>query len=91
MTITVPAGGPFAGISANSAVHMQAFAPYTGTNGVVTAGDATADFKFGNGASDPTNDVQQCASPCNPSTSYYPLVDLVGASLGNEIFQSSFE
>ena len=91
MTVTVPAGGPFAGISSSSPVRVAALATYTGAAGATAAEDSTAGFKFGNGVVDATNDVGQCASPCSSAASYYPLIDLVGASLGDVIFQSSFE
>ena len=91
MTITVPADGSFAGISSSSPVRVATFATYSSPAGATAAQDMTAEFTFGNGAVDATNDVAQCAPPCSSAASYYPLIDLVGASLGDVIFQSSFE
>jgi hypothetical protein len=91
MILTVPSGGPLAGISANSAIAVEAGAPYTSGATDMIADDFVPNFKFGGAIIAQAFDVQNCQSPCQQSNSWVQSIDLIGASIGDLIFQSQFE
>ena len=80
MTLTTPATGDLAGLSANTTVSLQSVAPYSSSGTTTLASDSTATFNLGNSVVSPPNDVQNCSGSCNTGASWYPLVDLTGAS-----------
>ena len=80
MTLTTPATGDLAGLSANSKVNLTAAAPYSSGAAVNVASDSTTTFNLGSSVVAPPSDVQNCSGPCNTGASWYPLVDVTGAS-----------
>ncbi|HSN00810.1 MAG TPA: hypothetical protein VLS52_07375 [Rudaea sp.] len=82
MTVSADLSGPLANLTAQSRISIGTFGAYTPSGQSPTdASDSTSSpITIGTSATDPANDVQNCGAPCGTSASWYPLIDLVGAS-----------
>ena len=81
MTVSADLSGPLANLAPQSPIYVGAAGSYTPTGMSATlAYDNMPYIAAGTTATDPTGDVQSCGAPCNPSVSWYPMIDLVGAS-----------
>jgi hypothetical protein len=93
MTVEVPVTGPLVGLSSNSVINVSAYANYTSDTGTSSATDAIPVFSFGSLVTSPQGDVAGCSLTGCQGQSWYPLVDLVGASTArlDILFKDSFE
>jgi hypothetical protein len=91
MTLTVPLSGPLGNLSPQAIVNLGAAASYTPSSGPPTiAQDSVSAIGPNGSATDVSNDVSGCSAPCSTSASYYPLIDLVGASAKTSVPTSEF-
>jgi len=81
LTVSAPMSGPLAKLSVNSKIYPAADGGYSGGMGVQVAYDNTQPLNPPATASDPSNDVQGCSSPCGTGVSWYGLIDLTGVTL----------
>lgn len=81
MTVSADLSGPLANLAPQSQIYVAALGSYTPTGtSATTAYDNMASIAAGATATDPAGDVQSCGAPCTPSVSWYPMIDLLGAS-----------
>lgn len=82
LTVNADVSGPLANLTPQSRMSIGSVAAYTPTGQSPTdASDNIASpVDVGTAATDPANDVQNCGAPCGTSASWYPMIDLLGAS-----------
>ena len=87
---------PLSSLSAPSLFYMQTFRlywPYPTQPDNPYATDVLSGISLGRTFVDAVGDVQNCSLGCSTSASWYPMIDLVGASvhLQDKIFRNEFE
>lgn len=82
ITMTAPLTGPLANLNGTAPIYALTQGSYTDPNGTnpTSAYDNGNAFTSLSGMTDPAGDVLQCSSPCGALTTWYGLIDLVGAS-----------